>query len=69
MKSLFSAPESDVVDFQPDFNALQSILSNTGINDNQLRIQSTGRVTLAGGRLTPYWKSRQVYREVILKLL
>lgn len=57
------APESDEVDFQPDFKALQSILSNTGINDNQLRLQNTGRGTLAGGRLTPHRKSRHVQRE------
>ena len=69
MKSWFSAPESDEVDFQPDFKALQSILSNTGINDNQLRLQNTGRGTLAGGRLTPHRKSRHVQREVILKRL
>ncbi|XP_068671354.1 uncharacterized protein [Montipora foliosa] len=56
-------PESDVVDFQPDFNALQSILSNTGISNCQARSQNTGRVTLAGGRLTPYRRTRQAFRE------
>lgn len=56
-------PESDVVDFQPDFNALQSILSNTGISNCQAPSQNTGRVTLAGGRLTPYRRTRQAFRE------
>ncbi|XP_020614832.1 uncharacterized protein LOC110052986, partial [Orbicella faveolata] len=49
-------PENDTVDFEPDSQALQSILSNTGISFKQMSVQNTGRVTLAGGRLTPYRK-------------
>ncbi|KAJ7380221.1 hypothetical protein OS493_010936 [Desmophyllum pertusum] len=56
--------ENDVFDFQPDSQALQSILSNTGINFDQMRVQNTSRVTLAGGRLTPYRRPRQSFREV-----
>ncbi|XP_078378617.1 uncharacterized protein LOC144661687 isoform X2 [Oculina patagonica] len=55
--------EKDAFDFQPDSQALQSILSNTGITFNQMSVQNTGRVTLAGGRLTPYRKTRQSFRE------
>ena len=33
-----------------------------------MRLQNTGRVTLAGGRLTPYRRSRQAFREVCLKI-
>lgn len=62
--TLFSALENDAFDFQPDFSSLQSILSNTGIDDHQMRVQNTSRVTLAGGRLTPYRRYRQAFREV-----
>ena len=66
--TLFSAREKDPFDFKPDASSLQSILNNTGINDNLMRLQNTGRVTLAGGRLTPYLRSRQAFREVCLKI-
>ena len=65
---LFSACEKDPFDFKPDASSLQSILNNTGINDNLMRLQNTGRVTLAGGGLTPYLRSRQAFREVCLKI-
>lgn len=64
IKFVFSVPENDAFDFQPDSQALQSILSNTGISFDQMRVQNTGRVTLAGGRLTPHRKARQSFREV-----
>ena len=62
--SFFLVPENDALDFQPDSQALQSILSNTGISFNQMSAQNTGRVTVAGGRLTPYRRARQSFREV-----
>ena len=65
MQFVFSVPESDAFNFQPDSQALQSILNNTGISFNQMSVQNTGRVTLAdAGHLTPYRKARQSIREV-----
>ena len=64
MQFVFSVPENDAFDFQPDSQALQSILSNTGISFNQMSIPNTTRVTLADGRLTPYRQARQSFREV-----
>lgn len=57
-------PENEEFEFQPDSQALQSILSNTGITFNQSSAQPTGRVTLAGGRVTPIRRARQSFREV-----
>jgi len=67
IKFVFSVPENDAFDFQPDSQALQSILGNTGISFDQMRVQNTSRVTLAGGRLSPYRKARQSFREVGLR--
>lgn len=57
-------PENEEFEFQPDSQALQSILSNTGITFNQSSAHPTGRVTLAGGRVTPIRRARQSFREV-----
>lgn len=55
--------ENEEFEFQPDSQALQSILSNTGITFNQSSAQPTGRVTFAGGRVTPIRRARQSFRE------
>ncbi|PFX26749.1 uncharacterized protein LOC111328544 isoform X2 [Stylophora pistillata] len=55
--------ENEEFEFQPDSQALQSILSNTGITFNQSSAQPTSRVTLAGGRVTSYRRTRQSFRE------
>lgn len=57
-------PENEEFEFQPDSQALQSILSNTGITSNQSSAQPTGRVTFASGRVTPIRRARQSFREV-----